>query len=264
MKKAMVNFWVDAVIGVAFLLCAVTGVVLLLPVGVRSVSASGPAIFGIGLATWRFVHDWSGVAMTAGVVVHGALHYRWIVNMSRRALGGEAAQRRGRRAPAAPRTAPGPALVPSPVAAKSSDGERRYSRGTFLAGLAGAAGAAALVGLAIGGSGGGSSVQSRQVARQSGLGGSGGDDGELDDGWSGGGSSQNGATGAQGGGVTTATSVAVDSAACVGCGQCLGVCPAGVFGWDGGGKAAAQNPDACIDCRRCLQACPAGAITVNA
>ena len=56
--------------------------------------------------------------------------------------------------------------------------------------------------------------------------------------------------------------VVVDSAACVGCGRCLDVCPYGVFAWNGG-KAVAQNPDACRLCGHCLQVCPAGAITLN-
>jgi NAD-dependent dihydropyrimidine dehydrogenase PreA subunit len=42
------------------------------------------------------------------------------------------------------------------------------------------------------------------------------------------------------------------------------ICPQGVFDWSDSGRAAAQNPGACIRCGRCLQVCPAGAITVSA
>jgi len=42
------------------------------------------------------------------------------------------------------------------------------------------------------------------------------------------------------------------------------VCPVSVFDWSNSGRADAVNAAACIRCGRCLQVCPAGAITVNA
>ena len=65
-------------------------------------------------------------------------------------------------------------------------------------------------------------------------------------------------------GSTTAVLVSVDASACIGCGRCLNVCPAGVFAWDSSGShAVARNASRCIRCHRCLQSCPASAITVN-
>lgn len=36
--------------------------------------------------TWDDLHTWSGVAMIAVVVIHFSLHWRWVVNMTRRMI----------------------------------------------------------------------------------------------------------------------------------------------------------------------------------
>ena len=85
MKRAQLNFAVDAVIAVAFLITAVSGILFLLPSGaVRELGLGRPGMLGVSYATWRHLHDWSGVVAVAGVLVHAALHYRWIVTMTRR------------------------------------------------------------------------------------------------------------------------------------------------------------------------------------
>jgi hypothetical protein len=90
MRRATVNFWIDVVIGIAFLLSAFTGILFLLPVSVRSVSATGAVtILGVSSVAWHTIHDWSGVVAAAGVIVHAVLHLRWFVNMARRIARGE-------------------------------------------------------------------------------------------------------------------------------------------------------------------------------
>ncbi len=79
--RATINFWVDVVIGVAFVAAAVSGVVLLVMGsggGYRG-GRGADAVRGV----WRDLHDWSGIAMTAGVLGHLVLHARWIGCMSR-------------------------------------------------------------------------------------------------------------------------------------------------------------------------------------
>ena len=298
MKKAMLNFWVDAVIGVAFLTLAVSGIVFLLPLGVRGVSAAGVAtILFVSVPAWHAIHDWSAVTIVVGIGLHCALHYRWIVTMWQRAFGGLSA------APSAPQpveqaahrpraaAAPGPvtgyqvsgaassdrrparALAESPrTTTRPAGAERRYSRGAFLTGAAGLAGGALLVSLIAARSPSpGTANRGGFVALPDGSAGSsagnsygdGFDDQQSDDyayGY-GDGSQQSGGSAAPGA-AAGGTQVEV-SAACVGCGECLNVCPAGVFAW-GGGKAVAADPGACIRCGRCLQACPVGAIMVTA
>ena len=82
MNKAKLNYWLDAAIGVAFLLSAISGLVFLLPVG----SSSGSGILGLSYQAWDDLHTWSSLAMIAGVLVHLVLHWRWIISMTRRML----------------------------------------------------------------------------------------------------------------------------------------------------------------------------------
>jgi len=269
MKKATVNFWVDAAIGVAFLLCATTGIFLFLPVTWRGVSAGGlPTLLWIPLSSWRFVHDWSGIVMTGGIVLHAVLHYRWIVNMTRRVLSGASASARpSSRQAARPQVVTQDAATP--VSVYRSEQGRGHTRKAFLTGIA-AAGGLALLGVTLlrreGPSGSTSTSPASLQSQGSGNGGEeSGDGGQASHGQPQGanGASQGGSTQSGSGAVATTQRVVVDRNGCVSCGSCLQVCPAGVFGWSGG-TAAAQNPDGCVGCRRCLQACPAGAITVNA
>ena len=87
-SRAKVNFWVDVLIGVAFAAAAVSGVVLLVMGsgggyrGGRGAVSVREVLF-LGRNAWKDLHDWSGIAMTAGVLGHLVLHARWIGCMSR-------------------------------------------------------------------------------------------------------------------------------------------------------------------------------------
>lgn len=86
--RARVNFWVDVLIGVAFLAAAVSGVVLLVMGsgggyrGGRGTAEIREVLF-LGRSAWKVLHDWSGIAMTVGVLGHLVLHARWIGCMAR-------------------------------------------------------------------------------------------------------------------------------------------------------------------------------------
>ena len=87
-NRAKVNFWIDVLIGVAFAAAAVSGVVLLVMGsgggyrGGRGTAGIREVLF-LGKNAWKILHDWSGIAMTAGVLGHLVLHARWIGCMSR-------------------------------------------------------------------------------------------------------------------------------------------------------------------------------------
>jgi formate hydrogenlyase subunit 6/NADH:ubiquinone oxidoreductase subunit I len=49
----------------------------------------------------------------------------------------------------------------------------------------------------------------------------------------------------------------VDKGKCVGCGECVNVCPAGAISLK---DNKAVISDKCVDCGRCAQVCPQGAI----
>jgi NAD-dependent dihydropyrimidine dehydrogenase PreA subunit len=288
MKKLWVNYWVDMVTGTAFLLCAVTGVVFLFLPGLVQTSGGEATILGVDVTTWHWVHDWSGVVMTAGVGLHLALHARWLANMTRR-LGrdrraaGAPGHSRERARTVSPGTKPLVAAGEAGAAAAALERLRRLdagrpsrnappriSRKAFLAGAAVAGGAALLVGVGLSGRGASGATVTRTGGRSS-------DDldpggrryGEGDRDWSGqdgdsADGSSGGSSGSQSGTTTTSDRVAVSSTSCVGCGHCLPACPYGVFDWTGSGTVTASHPDACALCGRCLQVCPTSAITLNA
>jgi hypothetical protein len=82
-SKAKLNFVVDAIILVAFLATAVSGIALLdAPHGGYQGGRNpdfGQTVLLLGRDGWNDVHVWGGLAMMAGIVVHLALHWRWIV-----------------------------------------------------------------------------------------------------------------------------------------------------------------------------------------
>ncbi len=86
--KAKINLAVDITIGLAFLGEAISGLVLWLALpsggyqGGRGVVET-MRFFLLDRQMWRAVHDWLAVAMVAGVILHIALHWNWIVCMLR-------------------------------------------------------------------------------------------------------------------------------------------------------------------------------------
>ena len=256
MKRASVNYWVDFVTAGAFVVCAVSGILFLLP---ASWWTSG-GMLGLSAATWHVLHDWSGVLITAGVAGHLVLHWRWIWKMTRREFSDEPS--RTRRAPETA-VAPSHSLVDGEASGKR---QRLYARRDFLS-AALAAGAVAFVGIGLltrDASGSGSSTTQAadgsegSVASSQGSATSGQDDGS--------GYGQDGYSQSQGSGSSgDSTRVVVDSSRCVGCGRCFGACPTGVFAWGSDGRTVtAVSPDACRLCGRCLQVCSPQAITINA
>lgn len=164
MKKALISYWVDVVTGIALLVCAVTGIARLFPEA-TSVASGTATIFGASSALWATVHDWSGVAMAAGVALHLALHTRWLVHMTRKIARGETGRTKTRQTPSgrslrAPAAAPANALSASqsgsPDAAAATalsrlqalssweEEPRRINRKAFLLGAAALGGAAGL------------------------------------------------------------------------------------------------------------------------
>ncbi len=90
-RGARVNVVLDLAVALGFLGSAVSGLVFLfLPPGLRSTG------FLFSRLTWDIIHTWSAVVMSVAAVVHFAIHWRWVVNVTRRFFQSlwQAAQRR--------------------------------------------------------------------------------------------------------------------------------------------------------------------------
>ena len=54
----------------------------------------------------------------------------------------------------------------------------------------------------------------------------------------------------------------VDSEKCVGCEECVDICPVDVFEMQDG-KSTPANAEECVGCESCVEACEPGAIIVE-
>ncbi|MDQ7032740.1 MAG: 4Fe-4S binding protein [Desulfonauticus sp.] len=56
--------------------------------------------------------------------------------------------------------------------------------------------------------------------------------------------------------------VTVDTEKCIGCGECVDVCPVEVYELQDG-KATPVNEEECLGCESCVEVCEQSAITVE-
>ncbi|MBN2084775.1 MAG: DUF4405 domain-containing protein [Anaerolineales bacterium] len=90
MNKSVLNYFLDIVIGLAFLLAGATGIAFLFLgsggyQGGRNAEFS-TSLLGLERGTWSDLHDLSGLVMIAGIAIHLILHWRWIVCTTRQLL----------------------------------------------------------------------------------------------------------------------------------------------------------------------------------
>ncbi|NLY42167.1 MAG: 4Fe-4S dicluster domain-containing protein [Desulfovibrionales bacterium] len=57
-------------------------------------------------------------------------------------------------------------------------------------------------------------------------------------------------------------SVAVDAEKCIGCGECVDVCPVEVYELQNS-KAVPVNEEECLGCESCVEVCEQSAITIE-
>ncbi len=87
MNKAKRNYYVDTVIGIAFLVITVSALVFLVPTSwIDFTVSTTPTILGLDFGVWQTLHKWSGIAMLIGVATHQLLHWNWITSMTKKIL----------------------------------------------------------------------------------------------------------------------------------------------------------------------------------
>jgi hypothetical protein len=86
-RGAKINGAVDLTIAISFLLTALSGLYFLFaPAGGFQGEANpnwDPGVL-FSRTTWDLIHSWSGVALIIAAVVHFAIHWRWVKNVTTR------------------------------------------------------------------------------------------------------------------------------------------------------------------------------------
>jgi hypothetical protein len=82
-RKARLFYVVDAAIGLAFALSAVTGLAFLLLGSGGYQGGRNPSfrveLLAVERGTWSDLHTWASIALIAGIALHVVLHWRWIL-----------------------------------------------------------------------------------------------------------------------------------------------------------------------------------------
>ena len=91
-NKAKLNYAIDVVIGMAFILSALSGLVLFfVPSGYQGGRNLyyGSSVLFLSTHTWDTLHTWGSMAMISGVGAHLVMHWHWIVCVTRKMLRGK-------------------------------------------------------------------------------------------------------------------------------------------------------------------------------
>jgi hypothetical protein len=108
-RRCSLLFGLVVAAGVMLLMQAISGLVLWLAlprgagggerglsVGLKSLGHGVEQTFaGIERSTWVTIHDWAAVLFVTVVILHAAMHWKWIVRQSRAVLGGRPAANAG-------------------------------------------------------------------------------------------------------------------------------------------------------------------------
>jgi len=96
-NKARINYYVDIIIGISFIVVALSGVILFFAGSGGYQGGRNPRyaqeVLGVSRLLWKDLHNWGGIAMTGGVLLHLVLHWKWIVCMTRNIFKGSATNR---------------------------------------------------------------------------------------------------------------------------------------------------------------------------
>lgn len=83
--RGQFNLLLNGLLGLSGLVAAVSGLIFLFFPGGRGEQAI-PAALLFERATWDVIHTWAGTATIAAGVLHFAIHWRWILKVTRNLL----------------------------------------------------------------------------------------------------------------------------------------------------------------------------------
>jgi len=85
--RAVINLIIDSVVALSFLVCALSGLYFVFgPSG--GFQGGRNALWDPGFlfsrTTWDLIHTWSGIVVIIAAVLHLAIHWRWVKNVTSR------------------------------------------------------------------------------------------------------------------------------------------------------------------------------------
>ena len=86
MNKLKLNYWIDVGLAISFFVCFLTGLIKW-PGLIKIVGVS--AYRTLSFSNISILHDWSGLIMGFLVLIHLALHWSWIVAVTKMIFRGE-------------------------------------------------------------------------------------------------------------------------------------------------------------------------------
>lgn len=81
--RARYNLWLNTVTALSFFVCAASGLYFLFAGGSEGGRAAEP-MFLFSRTTWDLIHTWSGVVIIVAASLHFAIHWRWVVNVTKK------------------------------------------------------------------------------------------------------------------------------------------------------------------------------------
>lgn len=82
--RSRFNVGINMVIGASFLAAAISGIILLFTPGGRFAVIVPDVIFSRTI--WDLIHAWAGILMIEAAVLHFAIHWGWIVKVTRKMI----------------------------------------------------------------------------------------------------------------------------------------------------------------------------------
>ena len=83
--RSRFNVLINVLVGLSFFVSAITGIYLLFVPGGPRMAVTDPMIL-FSRTTWDLIHTWSSVVVTLAAVVHFAIHWKWVVKVTRKIL----------------------------------------------------------------------------------------------------------------------------------------------------------------------------------
>jgi hypothetical protein len=78
------NLILNAVVGISFVLTAISGAYFLFFPGGRW--AADPMLL-FPRTTWNLIHTWAGVTLISAAIIHFAIHWKWVTKVTRKIVG---------------------------------------------------------------------------------------------------------------------------------------------------------------------------------